>query len=71
MSKNDHTDVRILGALAKVCPDLVGLDAMLRAVKEEWKDDLKVVSARRSYEENSEIRVVHPEEGNPEIPVFV
>ncbi len=65
--KNDHTDVRILGALAKVCPDLVGLDAMLRAVKEEWKDDLKVVSARRSYEQ-TEIRVVNPDEGNPEIP---
>jgi pyruvate ferredoxin oxidoreductase delta subunit len=65
--KNDHTDVRILGALAKVCPELVGLDAMLKAVKEEWKDDLKVTSARRAYEQ-TEIRVVRPDEGNTETP---
>ena len=65
--KDDHTDVRILGALPKVCPDLVTLDAMLTAIKEEWKDDLKVTSARRSYEQTG-ARVVSPGEGNPEVP---
>ncbi len=65
--KDDHTDVRILGALPKVCPDLVTLDAMLTAIKEEWKDDLKVTSARRSYEQTG-TRVVPPGEGNPEVP---
>jgi len=65
--KNDHTDVRILGTLAKVCPELVSLEAMLTAIKEEWKDDLKVTSARRAYEQ-TEVRLVRPDEGNPEVP---
>ncbi len=65
--KDDHTDVRILGALPKVCPDLVSLDAMLAAIKDEWKSDLKVTSARRSYEQTT-TRTVGPGEGNPEVP---
>ena len=65
--KDDHTDVRILGALCKVCPDLVSIDTMAEAVKEQWGDDLKVQSARKSYE-RTETRVVEPGEGNPEVP---
>ncbi len=65
--KDDHTDVRILGALCKVCPDLVSLDTMAEAIKEQWGDDLKVRSARKSFE-RTETRVVEPGEGNPEVP---
>ena len=65
--KDDHTDVRILGALCKVCPDLVSIDTMAEAIKEQWGDDLKVRSARKSFE-RTETRVVEPGEGNPEVP---
>ncbi len=65
--KDDHTDVRVLGALPKLCPDLVSLDAMLEAVREEWKDDVKVSSARRAYDSIT-AQTVGAGEGNPEVP---
>jgi len=65
--KDDHTDVRILGAMARVCPDLVSLESVQKAIKEEWKDELKVTSARRAYEQTA-TRTVQPGEGNPEEP---
>ncbi len=65
--KDDHTDVRILGALPKVCPELVSLDSVVAAIKDEWKDDLKVRSARRSYQQTA-TRTVKPGEGNAEVP---
>jgi pyruvate ferredoxin oxidoreductase delta subunit len=65
--KDDHTDVRILGALPKICPELMSLDSMLKAIKDEWNDDLKVTSARRSFEQTG-TRAVAPGEGNPEVP---
>ncbi|HET9002340.1 MAG TPA: 4Fe-4S dicluster-binding protein [bacterium] len=65
--KDDHTDARILGALPKVCPELVSLDSIVAAIKDEWKDDLKVRSARRSCEQTM-ARTVAPGEGNPEVP---
>ena len=65
--KDDHTDARILGALPKLCPELVSLESVLSAIKEEWKDELKLTSARRSYDRIT-TRTVFPEEGNPEVP---
>jgi pyruvate ferredoxin oxidoreductase delta subunit len=65
--KDDHTDARILGALPKVCPELVSLDSIVAAIEDEWKDDLKVRSARRSYEQTT-AHTVQPGEGNPEVP---
>jgi pyruvate ferredoxin oxidoreductase delta subunit len=65
--KDDHTDVRILGALPKVCPELVSLDSIVAAIRDEWKDDLKERSARRSYEQTA-TRTVEPGEGNAEVP---
>ena len=65
--KDDHTDVRVLGALCKVCPDLVSIETMENAIKEQWGDDLKVQSARKSYD-RTETRVVEPGEGNTEVP---
>ncbi len=65
--KDDHTDVRVLGALCKVCPQLVSIEAMEEAVREQWQDEVKVSSARKSYE-RMETRVVEPGEGNTEVP---
>ena len=65
--KDDHTDVRLLGALAKVCPELVSIESMAAAIREQWKDEVKVDSARKAYE-RTETRVVEPGEGNSETP---
>ena len=65
--KDDHTDARILGALPKVCPDLVSIDSMADAIREQWKDEVKVDSARKSYD-RTDTRVVEPGEGNSETP---
>ena len=65
--KDDHTDVRLLGAIAKVLPDLFSLTSVEKAIREEWHDELKVKSAQKAYERIS-TRVVSPAEGNPEKP---
>ena len=65
--KDDHTDVRVLGALCKVCPGLVSIESMEQAIREQWKDEVKVSSARKSYD-RIETRVVEPGDGNPEVP---
>jgi len=65
--KDDHTDVRVLGALCKVCPDLVSIESMEEAIREQWNDEVKVSSARKSYE-RIETQVVEPREGNTEVP---
>ena len=65
--KDDHTDVRILGALAKVCPQLVSLDSMLEAIREQWSDDPKMASAQKTFDRTT-VRPVEPGEGQSEIP---
>ena len=65
--KDDHTDVRILGAICKVCPEMVSLESVEEAIQEQWDNPVKVDSARKSYE-RTETRVVEPGEGNPEVP---
>jgi pyruvate ferredoxin oxidoreductase delta subunit len=65
--KDDHTDVRVLGAIARVLPDLFDLEAVEKAIREEWHDDLKVASARKAAE-RLQTRVVLPTEGNPDTP---
>src|SRR5579864_488608 len=36
--KDDHTDVRILGAISRVLPELFSLKAVQSAIIDEWKD---------------------------------
>src|SRR5574337_217595 len=48
--KDDHTDVRVLGAIAKVAPHVVKLESVEAVIREEWKEELKVTSARKSYD---------------------
>ena len=65
--KDDHTDVRILGAIAKVLPELVSLDAIKKTILQEWKDPVKVASAEKSYHRVTKV-LVQPGQGNPETP---
>ena len=65
--KDDHTDARLLGALAKVAPHIVGIDAICEVIKEQWKDDLKVISARKSFDATKS-QPVSAEQRNEEVP---
>ena len=65
--KDDHTDVRILGAIARLLPELFGLESVQKAIMQEWKDPVKTSSAARSYERITSV-TVRPEQGNPEEP---
>ncbi len=66
--KEDHTEARILGALARIKPEFLSLDAVCQAIREaEWGSELKVASAEKAYE-RVELRPVSPDEGNPETP---
>ena len=65
--KDDHTDARVLGALCKVCPQLVSMESMAEALREQGMNELKVTSAQRTYDRTS-TRTVEPGEGNSEIP---
>ena len=65
--KDDHTDVRLLGALAKLLPDLFSLVSLQEVIADEWKDGLKATSALRAFERIDTI-TVQPGQGNPEKP---
>src|SRR4029079_7200560 len=65
--KDDHTDVRILGTMAKVLPELFSLASVQQVIRTEWNDELKVTSAKRAYERATSV-TVQPTEGNPEKP---
>src|SRR5512138_2577157 len=55
--KDDHTDVRILGAMAKLAPEIFSLLSLQEVIREEWKDPLKATSAVRAYERISTVEV--------------
>ena len=65
--KDDHSDVRLLGALAKVAPHIITLDSILEVIEEQWKDKKKVASAKKAYDE-IETSEVGAEQGNDEEP---
>ena len=65
--KDDHTDVRILGNLCSVCPQLVSLNSMLETIREQMGSETKVASAQKAYDVAT-VRPVEPGEGNPETP---
>ena len=66
--KDDHTDMRILGTLCKVCPELVSLGAMLESVQEQTGNSTKVASVQRAHDRTT-TRLVEPGECNPDIPL--
>jgi len=65
--KDDHTDVRILGAIAQILPELFSLKAVEQVIRDEWKSDVKVASAQKAASRVSPI-TVKPGQGNPEVP---
>jgi pyruvate ferredoxin oxidoreductase delta subunit len=65
--KDDHSDVRVLGALPRVAPQLFGSPSVEQMIREQWNDELKVASAEKSFE-RVQIRKVTPDEGNSETP---
>jgi pyruvate ferredoxin oxidoreductase delta subunit len=65
--KDDHTDVRVLGAIAKVLPEIYSLVSLQEVIAEEWKDPVKATSALRAYERITPV-TVEPTQGNPEKP---
>lgn len=65
--KDDHTDVRILGAIARVLPELFSLKSVQATIHDEWKDPVKSESAARAHERTTSI-TVQPNQGNPETP---
>src|SRR5437763_16636214 len=60
--KDDHTDYRCLGALAKVVPDWVRLEDVKALIKEQTKDEGAVQSAQHGYD-GATLRVVKAGEG--------
>jgi pyruvate ferredoxin oxidoreductase delta subunit len=65
--KDDHTDVRLLGALAKVAPHIVTVDSILAVIADQWKDEAKVASAKKAFEETQTVPV-SADQGNDEEP---
>ena len=65
--KDDHTDVRILGTMAKVLPELFSLASVQQVIRDEGNDELKATSAQRAYERVTTV-TVQPTQGNPEKP---
>ncbi len=65
--KDDHTDVRVLGAIARVLPELFSIDSLKEMILEDGEGALKATSAQRSYERLTSVTVT-PEQGNPEKP---
>ena len=65
--KDDHSDVRILGAVARALPELFSLKSVQQAIRDEWHDELKARSASRAYDLFQTVEVA-PAQGNPEEP---
>jgi len=65
--KDDHTDVRILGAIARVLPELFSLGSVQEVIRAEWKSELKATSAQRAFERVTSLTVM-PDQGNAQEP---
>ena len=63
--KDDHTDVRILGAIAKALPKLMSQESVEKFINEKLKNSLKAISAHTAFERFTAIDV-KAGEGNPE-----
>src|SRR5215468_5385313 len=65
--KDDHTDVRILGIISRVLPDLFTLKSVQKVIMDVSKDPIKVQSAAKAFEHTTSV-TVRPDQGNPEAP---
>ena len=60
--KEDHTDVRILGAISRILPELFSLKSVQKVILDEWKDPVKSQSAAKAHERTTSITVT-PDQG--------
>ena len=65
--KDDHTDVRVLGAIAKALPELFKLESLEKYITEKLKVPAKVQSAQKAYQSLT-ISDVKAGQGNQENP---
>jgi pyruvate ferredoxin oxidoreductase delta subunit len=65
--KDDHTDVRILGMISRILPDLFSLKSVQKVIMDAWKDPIKAQSAAKAFEHTTSV-TVRPDQGNPEAP---
>jgi pyruvate ferredoxin oxidoreductase delta subunit len=65
--KDDHTDVRILGAISKVLPELYTMESLKKVILADNESPLKATSAQKTHDATRPI-VVRPDQGNPEKP---
>jgi pyruvate ferredoxin oxidoreductase delta subunit len=65
--KDDHTDVRILGTIARLLPELFSIKSVQKVIMNDWKDPIKSASAAKAYE-RATTTTVRPDQGNPETP---
>jgi len=65
--KEDHTDVRLLGAIAKFLPELFGIESVKKAIMQEWNDPVKAASAQKTHDHITSVPV-KAGLGNPEKP---
>jgi pyruvate ferredoxin oxidoreductase delta subunit len=61
---DDNTDYSCLAAIARVAPQIVGLDAVLQLVRERTKDEARVQAVREVYD-RVKVRPVQAGEGSP------
>jgi len=66
--RDDDTDVRLLGALAKLAPSIVGLEAILAAINSPKKSERKTAAAKAAYDQVSPTEV-GADQGNDAAPV--
>jgi pyruvate ferredoxin oxidoreductase delta subunit len=65
--KDDHTEVRVLGAIAKALPALFKKESLEKYVAEKLKNASKVASAQTAYAQLT-TQFVAVGQGNPEVP---
>jgi pyruvate ferredoxin oxidoreductase delta subunit len=63
--KDDHTDVRVLGAIAKALPELVSMKSVEQFISDKLKSSEKVASARAAFDHLTAVDV-KPGQGNTE-----
>lgn len=71
--RDDMTDVRVLGAISKLAPNIASLESVVNHVKRKYGSEDKVNAVRAAYDEVS-VQEILPEEGvvwpypKPELP---
>jgi len=60
--RDDMTDVRVLGAIARVSPSIMSIDSVARYIAEKYGDERKVEAAKEAFD-SVIVREVTPEDG--------